>query len=218
MSTPDINGGYDGVPWVKPSVGKKDGKVRISKEVISQIATQELLRVIGVRASKDQNVKKTSEGVNVSVQEFDEPSIVVDAFIETKYGLRIPDIAWYVQESIKNTLEQNTGYKVKAVNVFVQAVYIEDVKQPGNVFMPNERPPKADFFGTAQAAGGLSSEKAEPQKMPVAEMPVVEQPVEENPVEENPVEKIPVEEKLPKKDKTSIFGRSRISDKEHESS
>jgi len=45
-----------------------------------------------------------------------------------KYGLRIPDIAWDVQEAIKNQIENYTGYTVKAVNVHVQGIHFTESK------------------------------------------------------------------------------------------
>ncbi len=124
---------------------KSEGNVRISEDVIAQIAIQALLKVNGVQPASPGLVanlrigKKTSGGVRISVEEGDDvPSVVVDAYIATKYGLRIPDISWDVQESIKKTLEQYTGYNVKAVNVFVQGVFFEpdqtsakEARQPG---------------------------------------------------------------------------------------
>lgn len=105
--------------------GTGEGNVRISEDVIEQIATQALGRVIGVKPADPEDGKNPSGGVRITVREGVVPSILVDAHITTKYGLRIPDISWYVQESIKRTLEQNTGYSVSAVNVFVQGVYLE---------------------------------------------------------------------------------------------
>lgn len=123
---------------------KSEGNVRISEEVIAQIAIQALLKVNGVQPASPGLVanlrigKKTSGGVRISVEEGDVPAVVVDAYIATKYGLRIPDISWDVQESIKKTLEQYTGYNVKAVNVFVQGVFFDpdqtaakESRQPG---------------------------------------------------------------------------------------
>lgn len=110
---------------------KSEGSVRISEEVIAQIATQALLKVNGVQPASPGLVanlrigKKTTGGVRISVEEGDVPSVSVDAYITTKYGLRIPDISWDVQESIKKSLEQYTGYSVKAVNVFVQGVFFD---------------------------------------------------------------------------------------------
>jgi len=99
--------------------------VRISVAVIKEIAVQALERVIGVKPAGTFVEFEAEEAVKIDVDDGKEPSIGVDVHIETKYGLRIPDISWYVQESMKSTLEQNTGYTVKHVNVFVQGVYLE---------------------------------------------------------------------------------------------
>lgn len=109
--------------------------VRISENVIEQIAIQALARVIGIQPSSPSpdfegidKGRKPNGGVRIRVEDEDGivPSIIVDAFIKTKYGLRIPDISWYVQESIKSTLEQFTGYNVKGVNVFAQGIYSDN--------------------------------------------------------------------------------------------
>lgn len=110
------------------------GKVRISGEVVEQIAVQALAKVIGVKPAEpgpEQGIEpegrsRTVGGVHITFDEGESASIVVDAFIKTKYGLRIPDICWYVQESLRSTLEQYTGYDVKAVNVFTQGVYFDE--------------------------------------------------------------------------------------------
>ncbi len=115
-------------------IAANGGKVRISGEVVEQIAVQALARVIGVRpaepgpeqAGEGDRKAGLLGGLVITFDEGEDASIVVDAFIKTKYGLRIPDICWYVQESLKSTLEQYTGYDVKAVNVFTQGVYFDE--------------------------------------------------------------------------------------------
>jgi uncharacterized alkaline shock family protein YloU len=107
------------------------GSVKISEEVIAQIATQALLSVKGVQPASPGLVanlrlgKKSSSGVKISVHDGEVPSIAVEAYVTVKYGLRIPDVAWDVQESIKKNLEQFTGYTVKSVDVYVQGVFFE---------------------------------------------------------------------------------------------
>jgi len=107
------------------------GSVKISEEVIAQIATQALLSVKGVQPASPGLVanlrlgKKSSSGVKISVHDGEVPSIAVEAYVTVKYGLRIPDIAWDVQEVIKKNLEQFTGYTVKSVDVYVQGVFFE---------------------------------------------------------------------------------------------
>jgi uncharacterized alkaline shock family protein YloU len=70
--------------------------------------------------------RKMYGGVRVSLEDEKNPQVTVDTYISVRYGLRIPDVAWDLQETIKNQLEQYTGYTVKAVNVYVQGIHFED--------------------------------------------------------------------------------------------
>lgn len=107
------------------------GTVRIAEEVIAQIATQALLKIEGVQPASPGLVanlrlgKKASGGVRIAIEEGTLPAVSVEAYVTVQYGLRIPDVAWDVQESIKKTLEQYTGYVVKSVNVYVQGIFFE---------------------------------------------------------------------------------------------
>jgi len=109
------------------------GSVHISEEVITELAKRALSVVEGVQAaspglaSKLGLGRKASEGVRISIDDSGSvPSINVDVYLMAKYGLRIPDLAWDVQEKVKEHLEQFTGYLVQAVNVNVQGVYFVD--------------------------------------------------------------------------------------------
>lgn len=108
------------------------GKVHISEDVITEVARQALQKVGGIQpasagiASKLGLGRKITEGIKVSVEEGDNPSISVDSFLMVKYGLRIPDLAWDVQETVKNELEKMTGYSVNYVNVYVQGIYFDE--------------------------------------------------------------------------------------------
>jgi len=103
----------------------KDSSVKISEDVILELATQALGKVIGIKPFSGENGDGPPGGVKITVNPGPVPSVTVDAHITTRYGFRIPDISWYVQEFIKRSLEQNTGYVVSAVNVFVQGVFLE---------------------------------------------------------------------------------------------
>ncbi|MBL3591886.1 MAG: Asp23/Gls24 family envelope stress response protein [Synergistaceae bacterium] len=112
------------------------GEVRIAEDVIAHLATKALQSVEGVQpASAGFSAKlglgrKPSGGVRINMSEGTPPEIGVDAFINTRYGQRIPDVAWDVQEIVKNQLEAFTGYRVKAVNVFVQGIFFGEAKAP----------------------------------------------------------------------------------------
>lgn len=70
--------------------------------------------------------RKSVEGLRVSMDdESAEPRITVDAYLLVRWGVRVPDVAWDVQELLKRELERVTGYEVKAVNIHVQGIYFE---------------------------------------------------------------------------------------------
>jgi uncharacterized alkaline shock family protein YloU len=112
--------------------GLTEGEVKISEEVILQLAGQALHSLEGVRPAGGSALasfglgRKTSGGVRVNV----------DDYISVKYGLRIPDVAWEVQEAVKMHLEKFTGYRVKYVNVFIQGIHLHEV--PEKVEEPTE--------------------------------------------------------------------------------
>lgn len=58
-------------------------------------------------------------GVKVEVGE---KETAVDLFIIVEFGVRIPDIAYRVQENVKQAIENMTGLSVVEVNVHVQGV------------------------------------------------------------------------------------------------
>lgn len=113
---------------------KFDGKVRISEDVIAQLATKALASVDGVSPASPGLManlrlgRKIVNGVRISISDGDATEIVIDAYVSIKYGLRIPDVCWDVQEAIKEQVERFTGYVIKSVNVFVQGVTFADKK------------------------------------------------------------------------------------------
>lgn len=71
----------------------------------------------------------TTEGVHglkrqVRTTLTDEGEITTDVFLIVDYGVKIPAVAWDVQEHVKEILEAESGYTVSAVNIFVQGVHV----------------------------------------------------------------------------------------------
>ncbi len=101
------------------------GMIHISEDVIAELARKTIQGIPNIKtaglASKF-SIGRRSGGIRVSV-EHNQGSVSVDAYVLVKYGQRIPDLAWDVQEKIKDNLERYTGYDVKAVNVNVQGIY-----------------------------------------------------------------------------------------------
>ncbi len=105
--------------------------LNISEEVIAIIAGIAAGEVEGVAGmslgfvdgvSEMFGKKKYSKGVKV---EIDQDSVVIDIYVIVAYGVRIPDVAWSIQNSVKTSVENMTGLTVKAVNINVQGVNFE---------------------------------------------------------------------------------------------
>lgn len=79
--------------------------------------------------------KKYSKGVKI---ELDGKKVTVDIFVNVKYGVRIPDVAWAAQSAVKNAVETMTGLEVVAVNINVQGIIFDKVEDKKEVEAPAE--------------------------------------------------------------------------------
>lgn len=104
------------------------GVIKISEEVVSIIAGLAATEVEGVSTMSGGFVggitdilgmKNLSKGVKVTVTE---KEAKVDLFIVVHYGVRIPDVAWHIQENVKKSIETMTGLNVTEVNINIQGI------------------------------------------------------------------------------------------------
>lgn len=135
---------------------KAEGRIHISEDVIQQLGRRALTRFSSVvPGSAGSSVlglgRKHPEGIRVSLEEGESPQISVDVYVLVRYGLRIPDVAWDLQEFLKKELETCTGYEVKAVNIFVQGVSFDD--QPAVPQKDGGGSEEADAKAVSDAAG-----------------------------------------------------------------
>lgn len=107
------------------------GNVNISDDVIgiiTSIAAAEIEGVNGLSGGFAEDlaekfgVKNLKKGVKVDIED---DIVVVDLNIVVDFGIRIPDVAWKVQENVKNAVETMTGLSVKAVNIHVQGINMD---------------------------------------------------------------------------------------------
>lgn len=115
------------------------GNVNISDEVVTIIASLAASGVSGVAGMVNSltggfaeflGKKNLSKGVKVNVTD---KTAVLDLYIIVEYGVKIPDVAWEIQEKVKSEVEAMTGLEVEAVNVNVAGVSVakvEDEKSP----------------------------------------------------------------------------------------
>ncbi len=71
------------------------------------------------------NNKKYAKGVKV---ELEGNEVVINLYVIVKYGVKIPEVAFSIQTSVKNSVEGMTGLKVKAVNINVHGVTFDKNK------------------------------------------------------------------------------------------
>lgn len=113
-----------------------EGSIKIADEVvgiITGLAATEVEGVAGMSGGLAGGIadmlgrKSLSKGVKVEVNE---DNALVDVYVIIDYGNSIPDVAWKIQDNVKQAIEGMTGLDVKAVNVHVQGVnFPEDEKE-----------------------------------------------------------------------------------------
>ncbi len=111
------------------------GKVNISDEVVATIAGIAAMEIEGITgmtggalgdlAEKLGAKKSPQRGVKVSVNP---DGAVIDLYAVVKFGIRIPELAWEVQENVKNSVETMTGIDVLKVNVHIDGVSFDKEK------------------------------------------------------------------------------------------
>ncbi|MDI6791914.1 MAG: Asp23/Gls24 family envelope stress response protein [bacterium] len=110
------------------------GSVRLSNEVVGTIAglaAQGVKGVAGMSSGIIDGLAKMLTGdqlmkgikVEVGTRE-----AALDIFIIAEYGVRIPEVAWRIQQTVKQAVEDMTGLSVVEVNIYVQGIYIEKEK------------------------------------------------------------------------------------------
>lgn len=101
--------------------------IRIANDVIAAIANKAASEVPGVYSMSggisDVFGKKMSRGIKVDAGE---KNTKIDVNIIVEYGVRIPDIAFEIQNRVKKAVESMTGLDVLEVNVHVQGVNLNE--------------------------------------------------------------------------------------------
>ena len=113
--------------------------IKISNEVVASIAGVAVSEVQGVYSMAGglaggisevfSGKKNLSKGIKVEVGE---KETKIDVNIIVEYGTRIPDVAFEIQNKVKNAVENMTGLKVVEVNVHVQGVSTQNIEGTSN--------------------------------------------------------------------------------------
>ncbi|MGC8489257.1 MAG: Asp23/Gls24 family envelope stress response protein [Clostridia bacterium] len=118
----------EGRPGGQPGGQPGGGGIHIATDVVQTIAGLAATEVSGVAGMAGGIVggiaemlgrKNLAKGVKVDIED---GIAVVDLFIAVEFGSRIPDVAYSVQQRVRQTVESMTGLSVREVNIHVQGV------------------------------------------------------------------------------------------------
>ena len=108
------------------------GNIKISVDVVTTIAGIAASEIEGVScmytsfaagvAQRLGAKKSTSKGVKVDMTA---DSVSVDLYIVVEYGVKIPELAWNIQENVKTKIETMTGLDVSKVNIHIEGISFE---------------------------------------------------------------------------------------------
>ena len=117
---------------IENEIVKENNNIVIEDEVIATIAGIAVSEVSGVAEMAGgfaggitevlSGKKNLAKGIKVETKE-GETKIDVNIIVE--YGVRIPDVAFEIQNKVKKSVEEKTGLKVSGVNVHIQGVKTE---------------------------------------------------------------------------------------------
>lgn len=110
---------------------QKKGKVEIDRDILLSIINLAAKEINGVESLTNAELpllrrlnKKKTEGV---VIKFDlNGALNVDVYLRVYIGYSVPDIAYRVQENIKNSLNSMVGIKPGKINVHVCGVAVDE--------------------------------------------------------------------------------------------
>lgn len=122
-------------------VSLENAHIKIADDVIAVIAGAAASEVPGVASMAGgfaggisevfSGKRNFAKGIKV---EAGEKETRIDVNIIVEYGVRIPDVAFEIQNRVKKAVESMTGLKVEEVNVHVQGVNTDTAKND----TPNE--------------------------------------------------------------------------------
>ena len=88
----------------------KQDLLKISKEIVSMAASKATSNVPGVNQEKGIKIISTKEG------------FTIDVYVIADFGVKIPQLAWDIQNSVKEAVISAANVAVKTVNIHIQGV------------------------------------------------------------------------------------------------
>ena len=99
---------------IKYNPNGQKGKITYSSDIVSGIVVLSLQETEGIEL-----IPSKSKGIKIS---FEKEGIFVDISVIAHYGYNVPELAYRIQQTIKQMVESMTVYKIAKVDVHVQSV------------------------------------------------------------------------------------------------
>lgn len=138
---------------IENEIVKENNNIVIEDEVIATIAGIAVSEVSGVAEMAGgfaggitevlSGKKNLAKGIKVETKEGEtkEGETKIDVNIIVEYGVRIPDVAFEIQNKVKKSVEEKTGLKVSGVNVHIQGVKTE-INEPQEIIVDGKNEEK----------------------------------------------------------------------------
>ena len=99
---------------------KQSGKVVYNANIVQNIVDLAIREVEGAMP-----VDGKRNGISLYLEK---DGVYADVSVVVKYGYNVPELAYRIQQSIKQNVENMTRYKVAEVNVHIQDVTFEEMQ------------------------------------------------------------------------------------------
>ena len=109
---------------IKYNPNGQKGKITYNSDIVSGIVVLSLQETEGIEL-----VPSKSKGIKLC---FEKEGIFVDISVIAHYGYKVPELAYRIQQNIKQMVESMTKYKIAKVDVHVQSVIFSDPVQHDN--------------------------------------------------------------------------------------
>ena len=112
------------------------GNVKISEEVIEILSEKAIKNIDGVVGLVGNVVESfvaaisKKNGVNGVSADIKDENVSITLHTIIRFGVRIPEVAWQIQENVKTVVESMTGLNVVKVNVCVDGVQFPEEETP----------------------------------------------------------------------------------------
>lgn len=109
---------------IKYNNNGQKGKITYNSDIVSGIVVLSLQETEGI-----QLVPSKSKGIKLN---FEKDGVFVDISVIVCYGYNVPEVAYRIQQTIKQMVESMTHYKIAKVDVHVQSVVFPEPKAEEN--------------------------------------------------------------------------------------